>query len=105
MPESTLDTALAALRWVGEPAPSPAGDRVAYVETWLDHAADAVASRVGVVPAEGGATVWLGAGHSPRWAPDGRRLALCRHARLWLVEPDAGAGRWLTPVAPGDVSE
>ena len=116
MPESTLDTALAALRWVGEPAPSPAGDRVAYVETWLDHAADAVASRVGVVPAEGGATVWLGTGHSPRWAPDGRRLALCRRpddgdpgsgdpARLWLVEPDAGAGRWLTPMAPGDVSE
>src|SRR5690349_14931097 len=102
MPESNVEAALAALRWVSDPQPSPTGDRVAYVETWLDHAADAVASRVGAVPAEGGATVWLGAGHSPRWAPDGRRLVLCRRpdvggpVRLWFVESDTGTGRWLT---------
>ncbi|GAA4572262.1 S9 family peptidase [Micromonospora coerulea] len=81
------------LRWLADPQVSPAGDRVAYVERSLDHAADAVASRVGVVPTGGGPTTWLGEGEAPRWSPDGSRLAVCRAGELWVLDAASGAGR------------
>jgi len=84
------------LRWLRDTRVAPAGDRVAYVETSLDHAADAVVSRVGVVPAGGGPTRWLGPGESPCWSPDGRSLALCRAGGLWLVDVASGAAHALT---------
>jgi dipeptidyl aminopeptidase/acylaminoacyl peptidase len=93
------------LRWLADPRLSPDGERVAYVERSLDHAADAVVSRVGVVPAAGGPTVWLGAGAAPRWSPDGTRLAVSRGDALWLVDAATGAGRQLARQGGGQVTE
>ncbi|MEV4534226.1 S9 family peptidase [Asanoa sp. NPDC049518] len=93
------------LRWLADPRPSPDGTRVAYVERSLDPDADAVVSRVGVVPAGGGPTVWLGAGTAPRWSPDGRRLAVSRGDGLWLVDPATGEGRELARQGGGEVTE
>src|SRR5262245_49218007 len=98
---------LAVLRWLGDPQPSPSGERVAYVETSLDREADVVASRVGVALAAGGGTVWLCTGDTPRWSPDGR-LVVGRPSgpggrrELWLVEVDSGIACPLTESAGGE---
>ncbi|GAA2577313.1 hypothetical protein GCM10010399_03770 [Dactylosporangium fulvum] len=99
------DERTADLRWLSDPRLSPAGDRVAYVERALDHAADAVVSRVGVVAAGGGPTTWLGDGEAPGWSPDGRRLAVCRAGALWMLDLATGAARCLAAAGGGRVTE
>jgi Tol biopolymer transport system component len=67
------------LHIVSDPQPSPDGGRVAYVVTRLDEAADDYRAAIWVVPSDGGPSLQLTSGAArdttPRWSPDGTRLA------------------------------
>ncbi|MDQ8757632.1 prolyl oligopeptidase family serine peptidase [Sphingosinicella sp. LHD-64] len=54
--------------------------------------------QVFVVPADGGAPVMVGQGHSPTFSPDGARLAFTRRGEIWLWVR-GGEARWIARVS------
>ncbi|HEX5502058.1 MAG TPA: S9 family peptidase [Thermomicrobiales bacterium] len=113
VPEERLVTArdLFALKFVGDPHLSPDGERVAFVVTTLDEAADEYRSQVWLAPADGAAAPRpLTGGEkrdtAPRWAPDGKRLAFLSDrtgkAQLYVLDLAAGGeARRLTDLKDG----
>lgn len=67
------------LRLVGDPQPSPDGDRIAYVVTRLDQEADDYKAAIWTLSLDKGDAVQLTNGSSrdttPRWSPDGCQIA------------------------------
>lgn len=80
---------------------SPDGGQVAYLQQRADSPTDSHVASLWVTPAEGSATpVDLGPALSPRWSPDGRRLAFLRcdglRDQIFIWEADSGSCRQLT---------
>jgi dipeptidyl aminopeptidase/acylaminoacyl peptidase len=117
---------LLAVQMVDDPQLSPSGDRVAWVHTWIDAAADGYRSSICITDSVAGATRRVTAGRGqesvPRWSPDGRWLAYLstdpaggavmdeqgagwteRAPQLYILpmDSDKGHGRVLTQVAHG----
>jgi dipeptidyl aminopeptidase/acylaminoacyl peptidase len=101
------------VRWLSDVQLSPDGLRVACVETLLSREADGLVSRILVVDVEAGATTEVEAPHdatdaSPRWAPDGSRLAFVAGRaggrRAWVADADGASPRAL-PGSPAGVAE
>lgn len=77
---------------------SPAGDRVAYVQSEIDLDKNATPSRIWLADTAGGAPLRLTAGpgrdDTPRWAPDGKVLAFLSDRdgsrQIWLIDPTGG---------------
>ncbi|MDZ7668276.1 MAG: S9 family peptidase [Gammaproteobacteria bacterium] len=65
------------LEWADDPQVAPDGGTVAYVRRGYDIMKDQVRSRIWLVDTDGGAHRPLAdaAGHTPRWSPDGKRIA------------------------------
>ncbi|MFD0623298.1 TolB family protein [Streptomyces sanglieri] len=75
----------------GDPALSPDGERVAYTLATQDADNDRVIRSIWEVRAGGGPARRLTHGPadtSPRWSPDGARLAFLRAGRLHLLSAD-----------------
>lgn len=111
------------LRFVGDPRVSPDGRWVAFVVTTLDEAQNEYRSRIWLVPGDGGAaarplTGGVGKDTSPRWSPDGRRLAFvsdravavrpegaeegeATKPQLWVLDLAGGEARQVTAVKRG----
>ncbi|MEW6045250.1 MAG: S9 family peptidase [Bacillota bacterium] len=75
------------MRFVGDVQLSPDGQRVAWVERWIDPDADAYRSRIMVAPADGSAppapfTAGTAQDKAPRWSPDGRWLGFLSNRPL-----------------------
>jgi dipeptidyl aminopeptidase/acylaminoacyl peptidase len=99
-----------ALTSVGDPRLSPDGRRVAYVVNRIDRGANRYRSAIWVAPFDGSEeaqqlTSGERADRSPRWSPDGRRLAFVSNrdgddekapAQLYVVEAAGGEPRRLT---------
>ncbi len=111
------------LQFVGDPRVSPDGRQVAFVVTTLDEAKNEYCSRIWLVPADGSAaarplTGGTGKDTSPRWSPDGRRLAFvsdravttrpegteageATKAQLWVLDLAGGEARQVTAMKRG----
>lgn len=71
---------LLAMRFAGDVQVSPDGQRVAWVERWMDPEQNTYRSRIMVAPLDGSSppvpfTAGVAQDRAPRWSPDGRWLA------------------------------
>lgn len=98
---------LYALRFVGDPQPSPDGSRVAFVVTEADaKAGKEYRSRIWLVPTDGSVpprplTAGPKKDTSPRWSPDGTRIAFISDRKddtthLYVLDLRGGDPRQLT---------
>jgi dipeptidyl aminopeptidase/acylaminoacyl peptidase len=103
---------LSALKHVSAPQISPDGNWVAYAITEVDAKADVSRSDIWMTHWDGSKTVRLTetpqSEHSPRWSPDGERLAFLSTGKdpeavdqLWLIDPSGGAPQRVTTLANG----
>ena len=94
---------------VADPQVSPDGRWLAYVVTEYNIDANRGNSDVWLVPVDGGEarqlTTSAAADFSPRWSPDGRKLAFVSTrsgaAQIWLLPLSGGEARQLTTTSTG----
>jgi dipeptidyl aminopeptidase/acylaminoacyl peptidase len=111
MPRAMTPDDLTRISFVSDPRLSPDGSRVAFVVTTLSEERDEYLSQIWMVPAAGGEPVRFTAGPkrdtSPRWSPDGRRLAFVsererkKQGQLYVMPSGGGEPIRLTDVRQG----
>jgi dipeptidyl aminopeptidase/acylaminoacyl peptidase len=98
------------VRHLQDPRLSPDGSSVAYVLMEVDRANNTYRSAIWIAPVDGGPGKQFTNGEkrdtSPRWSPDGQRLAFVsnRHGdanQIYLIDLDGGEARRLTRVESG----
>lgn len=99
------------LGWLEDPKLSPDGRWVAYVHVAVDKAKNRYRRAVWLAAADGSSpprpfTSGQGNDHSPRWSPDGTRLAFVSDRdgekdQLYVMRVDGGEGRPLTTMPNG----
>lgn len=101
---------LFAIKTIADPQLSPDGGRVAYTLSTIDAEADEYRTSIWVAPTNGGEPLQFTRGpkrdHSPRWSPDGQRLAFLsdrdgEQAQLYLMPAHGGEARKLTSLENG----
>ena len=77
---------------VGDPQISPDGRQIVFARSWVDKLKDRFQSSIYVMEADGSRSRFLVEGASPRWSPDGTRIA-------YLAEGEPGGSqvfvRWM----------
>ena len=97
------------IKRVTDPQPSPDGRWIAYVVTVMDKDANRGDSDIWLVSARGGEprrlTTSPAADNSPRWSPDGKRLAFVSGRggtpQIWMLNLDGGEATPLTKLSTG----
>ncbi|HEY3440589.1 MAG TPA: S9 family peptidase [Paludibaculum sp.] len=102
-----------AFRWAADPQISADGTRVVFTQVSVNAKHDGYDTALWLVPTAGGPPRALTAGprdSSPRWSPDGTRLAFLRAiekdgkpqpAQIWILPMEGGEARQLTTLAKG----
>lgn len=82
---------------VGDPQLSPDGRTVAYVVGTVDKAANRTVNQVWIVGIDGRnarqLTTGTSSSSSPRWSPNGRKLAYVTGGQIWTMDSDDGGDR------------
>ncbi|MDE2973359.1 MAG: S9 family peptidase [Gemmatimonadota bacterium] len=91
------------LEYAADPQISPDGTQVVYVRTSMDIMKDRKRSELWIVGSDGSGHRRLAAGGSPRWSPDGTRLAYTAGGQIHLRWMDTGETAALTQLteSPG----
>ncbi len=80
------------VRRVGDPQVSPDGRRVAFTIGDVNFDANKVITQIYVMPVDGGSMKQLTSGASsatsPRWSPDGRKVADITGGQVWVMDND-----------------
>ena len=84
------------LEFAADPQISPDGGQVVYVRTSMDIMRDRQRSELWLVNADGSDHRRLGAGRSPRWSPDGSRIAFTADGQIHTRWMDTGETATLT---------
>ena len=84
------------LEFASDPQISPDGSQVVYARSSMDIMRDRVRSELWIVNADGSGHRRLGDGGSPRWSPDGTRLAYTAGGQIHLRWMDTGETATLT---------
>ena len=93
------------IRRVGDPQLSPDGRFVAYTVTVPDVEGNRSRTQVYRIPSTGGEPKQLTDGaassNTPRWSPDGRKLAYVTGGQIWLMDADGSDKKQLTKISTG----
>ena len=95
------------VRRVSDPQVSPDGKWIAYTIADTDKAANKRTTQIYLVPIEGGEPKALTSGDksstSPRWSPDGKRIAFvsARDGQIWVMNADGSAPLKVTNISTG----
>ena len=97
------------IKRVSDPQVSPNGDLIAFVVTVMDLKGNRGNSDIWIVPVGGGEARKLTsspkADLSPRWSPDGEKIAFVSTRRgapqIWMISPFGGEAYPLTDISTG----
>jgi dipeptidyl aminopeptidase/acylaminoacyl peptidase len=107
------ETDLYSFKWVADPRISPDGAEVLFTQVTVTSKHDSYQTAIWSVPAAGGPARQITAGprdSSPRWSPDGKRIAFVRSAekdgkpeppQIYIMETAGGEARALTDMPKG----
>ena len=90
---------------VGDPQLSPDGRMVAYTVGVVNKDANRVVTQIYVMTADGAnkrqITNATSSSSSPRWSPDGSKIAFTTGGQIWTMKPDGGDKNQVTRISTG----
>ncbi len=93
------------VRRISDPQVSPDGRMVAFTITDPDKTANKSKTQIYLIPVEGGEPRQLTSGdqssESPRWSPDGKRLAYISESQVWMIDVASNEKKKITSISTG----
>ncbi|MFQ6091176.1 MAG: prolyl oligopeptidase family serine peptidase [bacterium] len=94
---------------VADPQVSPDGERIAYTVSFDNKETNKTNSDIWLIPVEGGEPLQLTNSpekdYSPRWAPDGERIAFVSdrdgNSQIWVISVEGGEAKKVTSLSTG----
>lgn len=98
-------TDLLSLKRLGYPELSPDGRTIAYTIGTVDREANRIVNQIFIVNIDGNGkrqlTAGPGSGSSPKWSPDGRRIAYVSGGQIWTMDPSGENRVQVTNISTG----